>query len=285
MIRYISRGNINFDKLSSICVRRSSTVVEKQPPIQQSSTVDQNEIKNFKNLVNNWWDEQGEMKPLHSMNMLRVPFIRDGLQNQGLLKAKNINTSFPLKGIKILEVGCGGGILSEPLARLGADVTGLDACKDLIETAKLHAKSSPELSNNLKYIFSTIEDYSEDNPKKFDAIVTSECVEHVQAKKTFLKSCADSLKPGGSIFVTTLNKTTLSWIFGIVVAENVLNLVPKGTHDWDKFISPQEVQKILEHYNCTTILLHGLTYNFLCNSWFWIPDTSVNYALHAVKLS
>jgi len=247
------------------------------------STVDPDEMARFKKLSSIWWNEMGGMKPLHSMNKLRVPLVRDGLIHTGLVKKELINSPKPLKDMNILEVGCGGGILTEALARLGGNMTGIDASPELIEQANHHAKLDPSLSNNLTYSLVTVEDHATANHEKYDAVIASEVLEHVNEKQVFVTACVKCLKPGGSIFITTLNKTMASWIGGIVFAENILNIVPRGTHEWDKFIAPHQTQKMLEDNNCRTRVLHGMCYNFLTNKWMWISNTSVNYALHAVK--
>ncbi|KOX72023.1 Hexaprenyldihydroxybenzoate methyltransferase, mitochondrial [Melipona quadrifasciata] len=248
------------------------------PP--KKSTVDPTTVELHSRLSNKWWNVNGELRALHALNPLRVQFVRDGLANMGF---KVEYPYLPLKGIKILDVGCGGGLLSEPLARIGADVTGIDASSELITVAKEHAALDFSLDEKLNYIETVIEDFAPDNKEAFNAIVASEVIEHVNDKELFLKCCTSTLKPGGSIFLTTLNKTLPSWFGGIIAAENVLKLVPKGTHDWNKFITVAEMQSLLETYGCKTKLIHGMFYNPLRNEWFWMTSTVINYALHAVK--
>ncbi|GLG98221.1 Ubiquinone biosynthesis O-methyltransferase, mitochondrial [Gryllus bimaculatus] len=210
------------------------------------STVIEDEISRFNRLSMVWWDEQGDMKPLHSMNGLRVKMISGGLVNSGRIKEEELKQPKPLTNIKLLDVGCGGGILSEALARLGAEVTGLDASEALITTAKHHASQDPHIRNEINYVCNTIEKYSEEKPKAYDVVVASEVVEHISEKKLFLESCVQTLKPGGSLFVTTLNKTYASHLAGIVLAEIIWKILPQNTHDWEKFITPQELESILE---------------------------------------
>ena len=186
-----------------------------------------------------------------------------------------------MKDISILDVGCGGGILTEPLARIGGHVTGLDANCDLIEKAKLRTK---EKNLKVDYLCSSIEKYACDNKEKHDAVVASEILEHVTQKKEFLEACVQCLKPGGSVFITTINKTPVANVLGIFVAENLLGLLPKGTHQYEKFIKPHNLEKILEDLNCKTVLVQGMFYNFVGNEWHWCSNDSINYALHAVKL-
>ncbi|KAK4883899.1 hypothetical protein RN001_000170 [Aquatica leii] len=248
----------------------------------KNSTVDQQQITNFNELKTNWWIEDGIMKPLHSLNKIRVPFVRDGLINTGLVHKQFVNTPQPLKNLQLLEVGCGGGILTEPLARLGCTITGIDAASDLINLAKEHKKQDPRLTC-IHYNFDTVENHALTHAGKYDGVVASEVIEHVNDKDVFLKSCVACLKPKGSIFLTTLNQTMLTWIFGIIVSENVLRIVPKGAHEWDKLMQPHRLQKLLEDNGCRTRVIHGMFYNFLTNNWSWISDTSVSYAIHAIK--
>lgn len=245
-----------------------------------STTVDNLEIENFEKLASEWWNEYGPTKGLHSMNKLRVPFIRDGLINEGVVSKNAINTPAPLKGLSVLDVGCGGGILSESLARLGAQVTGIDANSSLIDVAKKHSKDN---SLQIDYIYTSIEEHSKMNAGKYDAVTASEIIEHVTEKENFISSCSACLKVTGSVFITTLNKTFLANLLGVYLVENMLDLVPKGTHQFEKFIEPHKLQRLLEDYNMRTKLIHGMFYNIVTNQWHWCSNTSINYCLHAVK--
>lgn len=220
------------------------------------------------------------MKPLHAMNHVRIPFIRDGLISTGLIGTEKINKPDVLKGMKILDIGCGAGILSEALGRLKADVTGIDPSEGLLDTAKSHLKGH---FSNIEYICSTIEEHSINNQEKYDAVVASEVLEHVPDQRAFLHECVKCLKVGGSIFITTINKTQASWLGAIVAAENILNLVPKNTHEWNQFISPTDVTKILNEVNCSTILVHGIRYEFWRDIAVFQKFDGINYALQAVK--
>lgn len=246
------------------------------------NTIDTKEIQQFQRSVAEWWNVFGPMKPLHSMNKLRVPFIRDGLINTGVIKNDNINTPQPLKDVSILDIGCGGGILSEPLARLGSMVTGLDANPDIIEKAKCH---SNQQNLNITYETDSIEHHACENVEKYDSVVASEVIEHVTHQDEFIRACVKCLKPSGSIFITTLSKTTLANILAIQFAENIMKFIPKGTHQIEKFIKPHDLQRMLESNGCRTQLVHGMYYNFLTNTWHWCSNTQINYALHAIKLS
>lgn len=214
------------------------------------------------------------------MNGVRVPLIRDGLISTGTIDSQKINRANVLEGVRILEVGCGAGILTEALGKLKANVTALDPSEKLLSTAREHMG---ELEINVEYTCETIENHAQCNKEKYDAVVASEVLEHVVDQKSFLAACVETLKPGGSIFITTFNKTQASWLAGIIAAEHVLNLVPKNTHDWNLFISPEEVEKILNELNCSTVLVHGMRYEFWRNTCVWSSYTGVNYALHAVK--
>ncbi|KAL3287413.1 hypothetical protein HHI36_001886 [Cryptolaemus montrouzieri] len=245
-----------------------------------NTSIDKNEVEFFSRLSSEWWNETGTFKPLHSYNKLRVPFIREGLIQNGVVDLKYLNTSKVLKGLRILDVGCGGGILTESLSRLGADVTGLDADNEAIKAAENHLKVSN--IEGLSYSASSVEHHAIENEEIYDAVVASEILEHVINKDSFIENCLKCLKPKGLIFFTTINKTIIADILGIQIAE-CIGLVPEGTHEIDKFIHPHELQRILEKYNCQTKLVHGMRYNFLSNTWSWTSDTSINYGLYAVK--
>jgi len=242
-------------------------------------------------MMNDWWDPvKGSAVGLHSMNDLRVPLVRDGL-----IQTRRVNQTSdhqlgpePLAGTRILDVGCGGGILSESLARLGAQVVGIDATTDAVKTAQAHLEKDQLLKGRVTYINGTVEDYlakMSEPEKKFDAVVASEVIEHVENPSMFVKTCSDLLMDGGSMFVTTINRTTRSYLGAILVAEYTLRLLPVGTHDWNKFITPDEMQRWMRDAGCTKVrLVHGMFYLPFVNKWNWIPDTSVNYAVHAVKV-
>ncbi|XP_041648620.1 ubiquinone biosynthesis O-methyltransferase, mitochondrial isoform X1 [Cheilinus undulatus] len=252
------------------------------------TTVDPDELRRFKALANKWWDEQGEFAALHAMNDLRVPFIRDNLLSMHRAR----HPGKPLAGLKILDVGCGGGLLTEPLGRLGAKVLGIDPVEDSISTAQLHSSFDPDLQDRVSYRACSLEELSaeeeggleEQVTAQFDAVVASEVVEHLADLETFAFCCSQVLKPGGSLFITTINKTNLSYVFGIVVAEQILRIVPSGTHDWEKFISPVELERILESNGFSVQSVEGMLYNPVSGAWSWTNSTAINYALHAVKV-
>lgn len=264
-----------------------------------ASSIDNEEMKRFSLLSKSWWIDNGEFEALHRMNLLRVPLVRDALINYRNT-CKQTEESFtsdellrePLLGLNILDVGCGGGILSEPLARLGANVTGIDTCKDNVIASELRAQTESEKSNGmskfyerLRYLNCSIEDLAsvEENNNYFDAIVMSEVVEHVNNLDDFLVNSTKLLKNKGFSFITTINKTPQSYLLAIVGAEYVLGIVPKGTHTWEKFVSPIEIKNILEKNNVYVKFEMGMHYNPLTKLWSWSDDKSVNYAMYAQK--
>ncbi|GJQ78574.1 putative O-methyltransferase that catalyzes the 2 O-methylation steps in the ubiquinone biosynthetic pathway [Trypoxylus dichotomus] len=244
------------------------------------STINKREVEHFEALSGQWWDLSGPIKSLHSMNSLRIPFIRDGLINTGIIKGKILNNNVPLMDLKIVDVGCGGGCLSEPFSDLGCHVTGIDPSEDLIAVAKHHASQDKSL-RNLTYLATTIGEFADSNPAKFDAVVASEVLEHIDEQSKFLTECVKCVKPGGSIFITTINKTLLSKIFAIWFAENVAGFIPKGTHEFEKFISPKVVENILNENGCLTRDVRGQFYNMFTNHWSWTKTCSIFYCLHA----
>uniref|UniRef100_A0A8C2DHZ4 Ubiquinone biosynthesis O-methyltransferase, mitochondrial n=1 Tax=Cyprinus carpio TaxID=7962 RepID=A0A8C2DHZ4_CYPCA len=227
------------------------------------TTVDPAEVRKFQAMASKWWDLQGEFAVLHCMNDLRVPFIRDNLLNvHGVQQLGK-----PLAGLRILDVGCGGGVLSEPLGRLGADVLGIDPVEDSVRTAELHSSYDPDLRERVRYQACTLEELAEEEVEGFHAVVASEVVEHLADLDAFASCCQQVLKPGGSLFITTLNKTNLSYVFGIVAAEQLLRIVPSGTHDWEKFISPEDLERLLESCECCLCLPLLSHCHSLINFW------------------
>ncbi|XP_060676745.1 ubiquinone biosynthesis O-methyltransferase, mitochondrial isoform X2 [Hemiscyllium ocellatum] len=243
------------------------------------STVESDELEKFQALSQKWWDRNGEFAALHALNDLRVPFIRDTL----LTHSERQQLGRPLCGFRILDVGCGGGLLSEPLGRLGAMVTGIDPLEDNIRLAEVHKSFDPVLKELIQYSACCLEEMAMESPGRFDAVIASEVVEHVGDVETFIGCAAQVLKPGGSLFITTINKTFLSYALAIVAAEKIFRIVPNGTHDWEKFISPNKLETHLISSGFTVETINGMLYNPLFDSWSWIINTSVNYALHAVK--
>lgn len=206
---------------------------------EHASSIDQEEIKKFSKFNENEW-YGSEFEPLRAMNKLRVPLIRDALANQ------RIETIKPLSGFKILDVGCGAGLLTEPLARLGAEVTGIDPLDNNIEIAMRHFNLLENFDNTINYHCTTVEDYSKDNVGVFDAVVASEVLEHVSDVELVVDNCLKCLKNNGKLFITTINQTPIAYLTAILGAENLLGLIPKGTHQYEKFIMPSALQMLLE---------------------------------------
>ncbi|MDC0945422.1 bifunctional 2-polyprenyl-6-hydroxyphenol methylase/3-demethylubiquinol 3-O-methyltransferase UbiG [Candidatus Pelagibacter sp.] len=240
----------------------------------KNSTINKKEIDKFSRMAEEWWDPSGKFKPLHKFNPIRIAYIRDNIIKTLKLKDKNK----PLEKIKILDIGCGGGLLSEPMCRMGAQVTGIDASEKNINIAKLHAKKD---NLKIKYYCASPENFKIND--KFDVILNMEIVEHVQDVNFFLQSCSKLLKSHGIMFVATLNKTLKSFFFAIVGAEYVLKWLPIGTHEWDKFIKPNKLVDILEKSNLKLDKLDGMKFNLITDEWKLSSDKSINYIAKFIK--
>ena len=238
------------------------------------TSVNKKEIDKFSKMANEWWDPEGKFKPLHKFNPTRIKYIKENIINNFKLK----NKFRPLSGINILDIGCGGGLLCEPMSKMGANVTGIDASEKNIKIAKLHSKK-----NKLKinYLCSSPEKLK--ITKKFDVILNMEIVEHVEDIDFFLKSCSKLLKKNGLMFVATINKTLKSYIFAIVGAEYVLRWLPIGTHEWEKFVKPEDLKKILMKYDLSLNKLEGMNFNIIKDEWSISRDLSVNYIAKFIK--
>ncbi|KAI5714124.1 hypothetical protein M8J76_011236 [Diaphorina citri] len=245
------------------------------------STVINEEVSKHTRLAQSWWDPKGPMKALHTMNSVRIPFIKNSLLNTGVLNEAMAKSTSPFSNLKILDIGCGGGLLSESLARLGAHVTGIDPSEVLVKVASAHAKANVAEPPN--YIVSNIENFAKDNKHKFDVVVMSEVIEHIQNKRMFLNCSLETLKPRGSLIVTTPQKSFISYLGTILMGEYVLGLVPKGTHHYAQFITPKELTSELSGLNCHTCSVSGLHYNPLTNHWHMGSFPVFNYGLHAIK--
>ena len=233
------------------------------------STVDKIEVEKFSKLASDWWNPNGKFKPLHLFNPIRIKFIKEKLIYYFGLDPK---AQEPLKKINILDIGCGGGLLCEPLKRLGATVTGIDASKNNIEVAKFHAK---EMNLNINYIQCSPENLEFNN--KFNAILNMEVVEHVLNVDLFIQSCSTLIEKNGIMFVATINKNLKSYLYAILGAEYILRWLPIGTHDWEKFLTPQELEIIAARNNFTMDEIVGIKFNLFSKKWFKSTDTSVNY--------
>jgi len=239
------------------------------------NSVNKKEIEKFSKMAAEWWDPSGKFKPLHKFNPIRIKYIKENIISNFKLKVKKK----PLEKINILDIGCGGGLLSEPMTRLGATVTGIDASNKNINIAKLHAKK-----NKLKinYLCSSPENLK--IKKKFDVILNMEIIEHVDDINFFISSCSKLLKKNGLMFIATLNKTLKSYVFAIIGAEYVLRWLPIGTHDWEKFVRPEDLRKILSKNNLILDKLDGMNFNIIKDEWSVSTDTSINYIAKFIKV-
>ena len=238
------------------------------------NSINKKEIEKFSRIAEEWWNPNGKFKSLHNFNPVRIKYIKDNIVNDFNIKI----SSKPFKNIKILDIGCGGGLLSEPMCRLGASVVGIDASKKNIEVAKFHAKKS-----NLKINYKVASPEKLKTKVKFDVILNMEIVEHVEDINFFIKESSKLLKKNGIMFIATLNKTLKSYVFAIVGAEYILKWLPIGTHDWEKFVKPEDLINISKQNNLILKKLNGMQFNILNNSWKVSDDTSVNYITKFVK--
>ena len=239
------------------------------------TSVNKKEIDKFSKMANEWWDPEGKFKPLHKFNPIRIKYIKENIINNFKLK----NKLRPLSGINILDIGCGGGLLSEPMSRMGANVTGIDASDKNIKIAKLHSKK-----NKLKinYLCSSPEKLK--ITKKFDVILNMEIVEHVENIDNFIKQSSKFLKKSGIMFVATLNQTLKSYLFAIIGAEYVLRWLPIGTHEWEKFVKPENLIGICQKNSLKLKKIDGMTFNPLFDQWKVSSDKSVNYITEFEKV-
>jgi 2-polyprenyl-6-hydroxyphenyl methylase/3-demethylubiquinone-9 3-methyltransferase len=239
------------------------------------STVNKEEIQKFSKLADEWWDVNGKFKPLHAFNPIRIEYIKEKCVFH--FELNNLKDK-PLSSIKVLDIGCGGGLVSEPMYRLGAEVTGLDASLKNINVAKLHAKK-----NNLKIRYLNSSPEKKDLNEKFDVILCLEVVEHIENLDIFLKASSELLKKNGIIFIATINRTFQSYLKAIVGAEYILKWLPIGTHDWNKFLKPDEIESQLTSLNFNKLNLDGFQYNILTKEWTKSQDCSVNYIITCKK--
>lgn len=249
----------------------------KDRPKPLTGTVDAAEIAKFRAMAEEWWDPKGKFKPLHKFNPVRVGFIRDRL---AALAGRDPLGPEPLKGLKLLDIGCGGGLLCEPMARLGARVTGIDATERSVEIARLHAEDQ---GLAIDYRFTTAEAVLTGG-ERFDAVLNMEVVEHVADPDVFLKTSANLVRPGGLMVLATMNRTLKAYALAILGAEYVLRWLPRGTHDWKKFLKPSEIAAPLRAAGMGVEELTGVAYDPIGDSWSLKPDdVAVNYMLVARK--
>lgn len=240
----------------------------------KSSTINKKEIDKFSKIAEDWWNPEGKFKPLHQFNPERIKYIKDNT-----IKHFNLtNKDKPFKNLNILDIGCGGGLLSEPMSRLGGNVTGIDASEKNIISAKIHAKQN---NLNISYFCNSPENFKSN--KKFDLVLNMEIVEHVEDVNFFIKKSSELLKKNGLMFVATLNRTLKSYIFAIIGAEYILRWLPIGTHEWNKFLTPEELTNFGRKNSLLVEKIDGMVFNPLSNRWKVSQDCAVNYIIKFKK--
>jgi 2-polyprenyl-6-hydroxyphenyl methylase/3-demethylubiquinone-9 3-methyltransferase len=240
-----------------------------------TSTINKEEIQKFSKLADEWWDVNGKFKPLHMFNPIRIEYITDKIKQHFKIKDEEVNF---LKGLNILDIGCGGGLISEPMARLGGTVTGIDASEKNIKVAKLHSEK-----NKLKINYLNKSPEELENKDKFDIILNLEIVEHVDNVGLYIESCYNLLKKDGLMFTATLNRSFMSYLKAIIGAEYIMRWLPIGTHDWNKFLKPEELEKKLQDKKFSMVEIKGLEFNPLLNKWRKSNNLSVNYIIASSK--
>ena len=240
-----------------------------------TTTINKEEIQKFSKLADEWWDVNGKFKPLHMFNPIRIEYITDKIKQHFKINAGNLNY---LKGLNILDIGCGGGLISEPMARLGGRVTGIDASEKNIKVAKIHAKK-----NELKINYLNKSPEELENKEKFDIILNLEIVEHVDNVGLYIESCYNLLKKDGLMFTATLNRSFMSYLKAIIGAEYIMRWLPIGTHDWNKFLKPEELEKQLQDKKFSMVEVKGLEFNPFLNKWRKSNNLSVNYIITSYK--
>lgn len=244
-----------------------------------ATSVDPEERNKFESMAREWWDVRGPFRPLHAFNPVRTKFVRDATCEHF---RKDVVDRTPWTGMQVVDVGCGGGILTESLARLGADVTGIDVSKKHIHVAKLHSRDDEAIESKVRFRYASVEQLAREG-KKYDLVVCSEVIEHVRNVEEFCSALATITKPDGGIFITTINRTVQSYLLAIVGAEYAARLVPVGTHDWSKFITPQELSILLGDVGMELDKMSGVRYNPIFNVWETTVDPSVNYMAYFRK--
>ncbi len=240
-----------------------------------TTTINKEEIQKFSKLADEWWDVNGKFKPLHMFNPIRIEYITDKIKHH--FKIKDNKSNF-LNRLNILDIGCGGGLISEPMARLGGSITGIDASDKNIKVAKIHSQKSGLKINYLNKSPEQLDDI-----EKFDIILNLEIVEHVDNVGLYIESCYRLLKKGGLMFTATLNRSLISYFKAIIGAEYILRWLPIGTHDWNKFLKPEELEKLLQDKKFSTVDIKGLEFNPLLNKWKKSDNLSVNYIISSSK--
>jgi 2-polyprenyl-6-hydroxyphenyl methylase/3-demethylubiquinone-9 3-methyltransferase len=241
----------------------------------KSSTINKKEIDKFSKIAEDWWNPEGKFKPLHQFNPERIKYIKDNTVKH----FKLTNKDKPFKNLNILDIGCGGGLLSEPMSRLGGNVTGIDASEKNIISAKIHAKQN---NLNISYFCNSPENFKSN--KKFDLVLNMEIVEHVEDVNFFIKKSSELLKKNGLMFVATLNRTLKSYTFAIIGAEYILRWLPIGTHEWNKFLTPEELTNFGRKNSLVVEKIDGMVFNPLSNRWKVSRDCAVNYIIKFKKI-
>ena len=241
----------------------------------KTNTINKKEIEKFSKIAEEWWNPQGKFKPLHIFNPLRIKYIKDSIIKHFKIKKKKL----PLSGLKILDIGCGGGLIAEPMSRLGANITGIDASEKNIKIAKAHLKK-----NKLKINYKCASPENLNQKENFDVILNLEIIEHVEDVELFMEKSSKLLKKNGLMFVATINKTLKSYLFAIIGAEYILRWLPIGTHDWNKFLKPEELEKCLAEKSFKTIDVTGLEFIPFFNKWKRTSNLSVNYIICSTKI-
>lgn len=240
------------------------------------TTINADELAKFAAMADEWWDPAGKFKPLHKFNPVRLGFIRDHAVRHF---RRDGHARRPLEGLRFLDIGCGGGLLSEPLARLGASVVGIDPAERNVRTAEVHARQS---GLEIDYRATTAEALAEAGAT-FDVVLNMEVIEHVDNVPLYMKSCAELTAPGGLCFTASINRTPRAWALAIVGAEYVLGWLPRGTHDYRKFLTPEEIAALLKRNGLRVVEKVGVTFNPLADEWRQSRDTGVNYMVLAEK--
>ncbi|OCW58312.1 bifunctional 2-polyprenyl-6-hydroxyphenol methylase/3-demethylubiquinol 3-O-methyltransferase UbiG [Hoeflea olei] len=240
------------------------------------TTIDQSEVERFSAMAADWWDPTGKFRPLHKFNPVRLTYIRDQIASHF---GRDPKSDKPLAGLRLLDIGCGGGLLCEPMARMGAEVLGADASRTNIEVASIHARQS---GVDVTYEAVTSEELAA-RGEKFDVVLNMEVVEHVSDVDLFLSSCADMVKPGGLMFVATINRTLKAMALAIVGAEYVLRWLPRGTHQYERLVRPEEIERPLSASGMSIIHRTGVFFNPLQDRWNLSRDMDVNYMMLAER--
>jgi 2-polyprenyl-6-hydroxyphenyl methylase/3-demethylubiquinone-9 3-methyltransferase len=255
----------------------SKNSLNEAPEGLSSPSIDPEEVSKFSRIASEWWDPKGNFRPLHKFNPVRLTFLRETIVSHFGLDPRAIR---PLEGLRLLDIGCGGGLISEPMARLGAQVTAVDASENNIKTASVHAKSQ---GLEIDFRAGTAEALLASDEPPFDVVLNMEVIEHVADPETYLKDCCGLVRPGGMTVVATLNKTAKALALAVVGAEYILGWLPRGTHDYQKFLKPEQITDWLEEAALECEPAQGVSYNPLGDSWSLSGDTDINYMVVARK--